>query len=239
MHVEQPGPMWANMSAPPRSIVTLPRLSPVTVAPADIGQADGQGSTTTRAIPAGPGGGKQQSGALCLARIELGAALETVLAKGFDRKSLTQPLALVRQLLSLARERAQATDPAAPALPALQDMDEAALLAELTGQLGHVAWPAWVPAVGFVVSGHKPDEADEGPSTAPEPPPPGVRCPLLAARLITAMRGPVFMRDAAPAFSGLLAPAASFEACELWLPIKPGHARAVPFVATPDSGEQS
>jgi hypothetical protein len=55
-----------------------------------------------------------------------------------------------------------------------------------------------------------------------------VICPLLAARLVSAMRGPVFMRDAAPTLAHLLdlfggtTPSGTWE---LWLPVRPGTVR--------------
>jgi hypothetical protein len=71
--------------------------------------------------------------------------------------------------------------------------------------------------------------------------PRGVGCPLLAARLVSAIRGPVFVRDAAPALSNLLdlwGGATPSGTWEIWLPIRPGQARPVP-AATPSTMEES
>ena len=97
MQPEAPTPALANMSAPPRSSVTLPRLAqsppaaqtrcPVTLPRAassgSASQASCEPSTTDRdtspqalrPVPVGPGGGKLLSNALCVAHVELPTAL--------------------------------------------------------------------------------------------------------------------------------------------------------------------
>ena len=58
--------------------------------------------------------------------------------------------------------------------------------------------------------------------------PAGISCPLLAARVVSAIRGRVFLRDAAPALSNLLnlwGGATPSGTWEIWLPVPPGTVR--------------
>lgn len=190
-----------------------------------------------RDIPVGPGGGALQSGALRIARIALGAALDAAVSPGTADTVLPQPMELLRQLVTMARRRQTGDgavalpDTSAAHLPPVDDMGEGALVDELVGWFRSMPWPDWVPPVGFIVAGRQ--EPGDGSVDAQQAP--RVRCPLLAARLITGMRGTVFLRDAAPALSSLLVKnereAAVYGVRDLWLPITPGRARAAPRLA--------
>lgn len=79
MRTESSASAFANMSAPPRSTVTLPRLASSACAsdvPCD-GPAMGAGAglQTLHRVPVGSGGGKLLSNALCVARVELPTAV--------------------------------------------------------------------------------------------------------------------------------------------------------------------
>lgn len=214
--------VWANMSAPPRSTVVMPRLgqreggegaapqaaagtaSPMPGAGASrtTGSADG-------AIVIGPGGGATLSHALCFAQVDLPAALCARLGKGYEYGRLVAPLGLARALVAVARvEAATATSARKRRSPRtelirLADLPEGALVSELAERLQAVPWPAWVPAVGFGAPlGMAPATALRYERRPPAPPP--LACPLLAARLISGLRGKVFMRDAAPTLTRLL-----------------------------------
>jgi hypothetical protein len=101
-------------------------------------------------------------------------------------------------------------------------LPEGALISELLEHLAAVPWPAWVPRLAFarwVPSSASRDWVSWSPS--------GVTSPLLAARLLSAMRGPLFLRDASLSLSGLLKVQRSGMAMtswELWLPLRPGEA---------------
>jgi hypothetical protein len=114
-------------------------------------------------------------------------------------------------------------------------LPEGALVQELAARLESIAWPEWVPRVAFVIPfGY--DTAAANPRRAPGAPK-GVACPLLAARLVSAIRGPVFLRDAAPALSNLLdlwtggTPSGTWD---IWIPVQPGQVQPVP-AATPSN----
>jgi hypothetical protein len=67
--------------------------------------------------------------------------------------------------------------------------------------------------------------------TRPPEAPRGIACPLLAARLVSAIRGPVFLRDAAPALASLLnlwGGATPSGTWEIWLPVPPGRVKPLP-----------
>jgi hypothetical protein len=84
-----------------------------------------------------------------------------------------------------------------------------------------------VPRVAFVIPFGTDIATDQ--RKAPDAPK-GVACPLLAARLVSAIRGPVFLRDAAPALSNLLSlwsGATPSGTWEIWLPVQPGQVQPV------------
>lgn len=257
MQPEAPTPALANMSAPPRSSVTLPRLAqsppaaqtrgPVTLprvaSNASTSQARCEPSTTDRdaspqalrPVPVGPGGGKLLSNALCVAHVELPTALCTYLHMTFASQHLTAPLGLARALVAIARQAGRAQGPDASRRAARREFDrviplpEGALVQELAARLESIEWPKWVPRVAFVI----PFGSDIATATdqrkAPDAPK-GVACPLLAARLVSAIRGPVFLRDAAPALSNLLSlwsGATPSGTWEIWLPVQPGQVQPV------------
>lgn len=250
MRTESSASAFGNMSAPPRSTVTLPRLASGACAsdvPCD-GSAMGAGAglQTLQRVPVGPGGGKLLSNALCVARIELPTALCAYLGVGFASQLLTAPLGLARALVAIARQASQASSTQAPSRAARLELDrviplpEGALVQELAVRLESIEWPDWVPRVAFAM----PFGSDIGAGIDRKKPPEapgGVGCPLLAARLVSAIRGPVFLRDAAPTLSNLLnlwggtTPSGTWE---IWLPIRPGQAKPVP-AATPSTTEES
>ncbi|MBK6803300.1 MAG: hypothetical protein IPG83_17960 [Novosphingobium sp.] len=186
-----------------------------------------------RELAVGPGGGKLLSQALCLARIELPIAVCAHLQMGICAPLMLKRLGLARALVAIARHGADAGRASARVraarleLDAVGDLGEAELVTELTSRIGSVDWPAWVPRACMVM--HLGSDIAVGMDRLqPAKPPKGVACPLLAARLVSAMRGPVFMRDAAPSLARLLdlfsdtTPAGIFE---LWLPVRPGSVR--------------
>ena len=231
----------ANMSAPPRSTVMLPRLGADTRTAGSAGAiaAESAQTSTPRELAVGPGGGKLLSQALCLARIELPIAVCAHLQMGICAPLLHERLGLARALVAIARHagdagRSRARVRAARLeLDAVGELGEAELVAELTSRIGSVGWPAWVPRVCMVMPLGS-DIASGVYGLKPALPPKGVVCPLLAARLVSAMRGPVFLRDGAPSLARLLdlfrgtTPSGTFE---LWLPVRPGTVR--PFMAGP------
>jgi hypothetical protein len=234
MHSEPGASILANMSAPPRSTVMLPRLA--AGIPID-GKAAG-GSTRRQSpvqdVPVGPGGGRLLSQALCLARVELPTAVCAHLRMGYGAPLLTRPLGLARALVAIARQAAG--NPGAARglsrrtrleLDRVGEVPEGELVRELTSRLASVEWPHWVPRAGMVTLVGVDIAAGavrERPPKAPE----GVTCPLLAARMVSAMRGPVFMRDTAPTLTHLLdlfGGTTLAGAWELWLPVRPGAVR--------------
>ena len=241
MRLESAAPTLANMSAPPRSTVMLPRLTPAAVASAtapDVASegsspAAAQGHQTTRDVRVGPGGGKLLSSALHLARVELPTALCAYLRMPYAAPLLTAHLGLARALVAIARQFG-ATPPVRGAGRAARlELDRVAALSEgdlvqvLAARLESVRWPDWVPRVGFAMPLGNDIGVGIDRKRPPAPPDPtkGVDCPLLAARLISAIRGAVFLRDAAPALSNLLnlwGGATPSGAWEIWLPVSPG-----------------
>ena len=246
MRPESPASTLANMSAPPFSTVTLPRLTPS--AHCD-GSAIGACADLQhpRAVPVGPGGGELLSHALCVAFVALPKAVCAYLDMGFASPLLTEPLGLARALLAIARQASQVNGPQAPSRAAqlefarVMPMSEGALIQELAARLESLRWPNWVPPVAFVTPLAM-DIADGVCGASPPAAPTGVRCPLLAARLVSAIREPVFLRDAAPALSNLLnlwggtAPSGIWE---IWLPIRPGQAKPMPVGTPATTGENS
>lgn len=214
--------VWGNMSAPPRSTVMMPRLgqreggegaAPQAAAGTASPMPGAGASRTTRAadgaIALGPGGGATLSHALCFAQVDLPAALCARLGMGYEYGRLVAPLGLARALVAVARvEAVTATSARKRRSPRtelirLADLPEGALVSELAERLQAVPWPAWVPAVGFGAPlGMDPTTALRYERRPPAPPP--LTCPLLAARLISGLRGKVFMRDAAPTLTRLL-----------------------------------
>lgn len=250
MRPESCAPTLANMSAPPRSTVTLPRLASSAFA-SDVrfdGSAMGAGAglQTPHRVPVGPDGGKLLSNALCVARVELPTAVCAYLRMGFASRLLTAPLGLARALVAIARQASQANSTQAPSRAARLELDrviplpEGALVQELAARLESIEWPDWVPRVAFAMPFGSDIAAGIDRKKPPEVPG-GVVCPLLAARLVSAIRGPVFLRDAAPALSNLLdlwggsTPSGTWE---IWLPIRPGQAQPV-LAATPSTTEES
>lgn len=239
MRTESAAPAFANMSAPPRSTVMLPRLAPGRAAPdAARSASPAQATAPLRSVPVGPGGGKLLSNALCVARVDLPTALCAHLRMSLAAPVLTAPMGLARALVAIARRidtRPAARDPCRAArleLGRVAELPEGALIQELTTLLESIEVPAWVPQAAFVL----PLASDiamlanrDRPPAAPE----GVACPLLAARLVAAIRGPVFLRKAAPGLSNLMnlqSGAIPSRAWDIWLPVEPG--RVQPLAAS-------
>jgi hypothetical protein len=247
MQAERPPPLVANMSAPPRSWVRWPRLGVATGGnAASTPQASGaiKGdpppeartiAATSRPIPVGPGGGLALSHALRLTQIDLPCAVHAALRLPMSDELLVGPLGMARALVALARRPAPGVP--APAswrqrirrdIQELGALPEGALLDELCARLAATAWPAWVPLAAIAIPLGM-DATTRLGARAPAPPP-GVGEPLLVARLVSAIRGPAFLRDAPPTLSNLLeawrGPVGS--GCwDLWLPVRPGLAHAV------------
>lgn len=235
MRIETAATAFANMSAPPRSTVSLPRL---TVEQALQGHqtAEIRASPTPRDIPVGPGGGRLLSNALCVTRVELVSTLCTHLRMSRASPILSAPLGLARALVAIARQTSgnSLTDGPESAMRIELDrvaaLSESALVHELAAWLTATALPTWVPRVAFVKQPDGDATNDDGVAGTPAASG-GIRRPLLAARLIAAMRGPVFMRDAAPSLTYLLnlwdgnVPMGTWE---IWLPIEPGRVRPAP-----------
>ncbi|HNU12595.1 MAG TPA: hypothetical protein PKJ45_14720 [Rubrivivax sp.] len=217
--------------------MTLPRLAPGADAPDAVAgrPATVAGETTAalRDVPVGPGGGKLLSNALCVARVELPTALCAHLRMGLTSQLLTAPLGLARALVAVARQAGKTASRRDPGRAARLELDrvlelpEGDLVRELTASLESTPWPGWVPRVAFVTPLGN-DIATgidrKGPPHAPK----GIGCPLLAARLVSAIRGPVFLRDAAPALANLLnlwGGATPSGTWEIWLPVAPGRVR--------------
>ncbi len=93
----------ANMSAPPRSTVMLPRLSAGAPTEGALSTGSVQHSVTLHEVPVGPGGGRLLSHALCLARVELPTSVCAHLQVGYGAPLLTRPLGLARALVAIAR----------------------------------------------------------------------------------------------------------------------------------------
>jgi len=251
MRTESSASAFANMSAPPRSTVTLPRLASSACASGvscdGSAMGAGAGSQTLHRVPVGPGGGKLLSNALCVACVELPTALCAYLEMGFASRLLTAPLGLARALVAIARQASQTNGTQAPSRAALLELDrviplpEGALVQELAARLASIEWPGWVPPVAFAMPCGS-DIAVGSDRKKPPEAPRGVACPLLCARLVSAICGPVFLRDAAPALSSLLdlwGSATPSGAWEIWLPIRPGQAQPVPAAMPLNTGESS
>lgn len=226
---------FANMSAPPRSTVVMPRLERRASAESDGADA-GEAVAAARpvappAMPVGPGGGEVVSNAVCFACTDLPAALCARFGVGFQNPRLTAPLGLARALVALARVMAKSA-PSAGSRGAVRmeltrviTVPEGALVGELAERLASVPWPEWVPPVGFgVYLGMDPAAAALCQARAPAPP--AFACPLIAARLIAGLRGRVFMRDAPPTLSRLLDlwQGDTRSGCwEFWTPVRDGR----------------
>ena len=253
MRPEPGASILANMSAPPRSVVMLPRLA---------ARRPGEGEPTggaaksdspvrgvpLRDVPVGPGGGRLLSQALCLARVDLPTAVCAHLRLGFGAPLLRRPLGLARALVVIARHDGNPNNASAKRgrsraarleLDRDGELPEGELVRELTSRLEAVEWPHWVPRIGMVT----PFGMDVAIGVVPQPPPrapKGVTCPLLAARVVSAIRGPVFMRDMAPSITHLLdlfggtTPSGIWE---LWLPVRPGTVR--PLALAPSKASHS
>jgi len=217
MRPERAPAPFANMSAPPRSTVVMPRLerrASAEIDGADVGDAVAAARPVAPrdappAIPVGPGGGAVVSNAVCFACTDLPAALCARFGVGFQNPRLTAPLGLARALVAVARVMAKSA-PSAGSCGAVRReltrviaVPEGPLVGELAARLASVPWPEWVPPVGFgVYLAMDPAAAARGEARAPATP--VLACPLLAARLIAGLRGRVFMRDAPPTLSRLL-----------------------------------
>jgi hypothetical protein len=224
------------MSAPPRSVVTLPRLGVDAAAASTAGQGDAEKSAratnpAVRDLAVGPGGGQRLSHALCVAVVDLPTALCAFLQVPFSMPSLRRPLGLARALVAVARQARPGLDPPEHAEATRQELartrklGEAALIEELLTRVSSVPWPAWVPRVACARPLGRDIAQGRGGSRPPSPPP-GVDCPLQAARLVSAVRGAVFLRDAAPALTHLLTlwgGEVVSGSWQLWLPVRPGE----------------
>ena len=230
---------FANMSAPPRSTVVMPRLARRETAKGDSGDS-GDAAAAARpvappvarpATPVGPGGGAVVSNAVCFARVELPAALCARFGVGYGNARLTAPLGLARALVALARVMATSA-PSAGSRGAVRmeltrviEVPEGPLVGELAERLASVPWPQLVPPVGFgAYLAMDPAAAARGQARAPAAP--ALACPLLAARLIAGLRGRVFMRDAPPTLSQLLdlwQGDARSGSWEFWTPVRDGR----------------
>lgn len=251
MRTESSTSAFANMSAPPRSTVMLPRLASSACAsgvPCDgSAMGAGAGSQPLHRVPVGPGGGKLLSNALCMAYVELPTALCAYLQMGFASRLLTAPLGLARALVAIARQTNPANSIQATGRAVRLELDlvislpEGALVRELAARLESIEWPGWVPPVAFAMACGSDIAAGIDRKKPPEAPR-GVGCPLLAARLVSAIRGPVFLRDAAPALSNLLdlwGGATPSGIWEIWLPIRPGQTKPEPATTSSNTGERS
>ena len=173
------------------------------------------------------------SNALCMARVELPRAVCSHLRMRFNAPLLRAHLGLARALVAIARH-ANETRPtpgagrsARTAFDRVADLPEGDLVQELTARLESTAWPDWVPRVGFVMPLGN-DIATGIDRKSPPDAPAGISCPLLAARVVSAIRGTVFLREAAPALSNLLnlwGGATPSGTWDIWLPVQPGTVR--------------
>jgi hypothetical protein len=226
----------ANMSAPPRSVVTLPRLGVDAAAASTAGQRDAEKlacatNPAVRTLAVGPGGGQRLSHALCVAVVDLPTALCAFLRVPLSMPSLRRPLGLAQALVAVARRARPGLGPPEHAEAAREELartrklGEAALVEELLTRVSTVPWPGWVPRVACARPLGRDIAQGQGGSCPPSPPP-GVDCPLLAARLVSAVRGAVFLRDAAPALTHLLTlwgGEVASGSWQLWLPVRPGQ----------------
>jgi len=226
------------MSAPPRSIVQVPRLR----APDKPADAPAVPGTHARVVAVGPGGGRRLTHALCIAKVEVSVAVCTRLRMGMGAQVLTQRLGFARALVAIGRNRDAPGDPGCAAgnllatLDGLKALPEQSLLGELFEVIAGTPWPAWVPPVAMarcVAITHATDMGVGPPRYLSS----GEACPLMAARLVAAIHGPLFLRDRAPSIAELLEirrfpiPALAWE---LWLPVLPGSVR----VATANQGDR-
>jgi hypothetical protein len=243
---ESGGALLANMSAPPRSTVMLPRLTlrAEGIAGSGSGSDPAAGFTVGSHAWVGPGGGARLSQALCVARVDLPRAVCAYLRTPMNAPQLSTAPGLACALIAIARCAAVGLAHGTPVdtrrLHASHERDralrlefdrlasasDAAIVNELPACLASVAWPEWVPAVDFAMPLGQ--DVATGVFVDDVPPPPeGVTCPLLAVRLIAAIRGPVFLRNAAPTLSSLLGlrhGPTRLPTVEIWRPITPGAA---------------
>jgi hypothetical protein len=170
-----------------------------------------------------------------MARVELSTAVCAHLHMSFSAPLLTAHLGLARALVAIARCPGETSGSLTSGRAARLELDrvaelaEGALVQELAGRLESTEWPDWVPRVAFAMPLGN-DMATGIDRRRPPDAPKGVGCPLLAARLVSAIRGPVFLRDAAPALSNLLnlwGGAAPLSTWEIWVPVRPGQVRPV------------
>jgi len=223
----------ANMSAPPRSTVMLPRLVAGAATEADPEVDPARSPGPSRDVPVGPGGGRRLSHALCLARVELPTAVCAHLHMAYAAPLLTQPLGLARALVAIARRAGDACATRSQVRAARLELErvgklpEGELVRELTSRLESVEWPHWMPPVGMVTPLGIDTAVGVLRRKAPQPPS-GIACPLLAAKVVSAIRGPVFVRDAPPTLTHLLdlfGAATPSGVWELWLPVRPATPR--------------
>jgi hypothetical protein len=173
------------------------------------------------------------SNGLCVARVELPRAVCAYLRKPFAAPLLTAHLGLARALVAIARQANKTNGPPPTGRAARLELDRVAMLQEgdlvqeLAARLQSTEWPSWVPRVAFAMPLGNDPAAGIARRRVPDVPE-GIACPLLATRLVSAIRGPLFLRDAAPALSNLLnlwsgtTPSGTWE---IWLPVPPGRVK--------------
>jgi hypothetical protein len=204
MHAESTA-LLQNMSAPPRSVVKLPRLA-------------------VRGA-AGP------SNARCVAVVDLPTAVCVQLDRPCNWAPLLAQLGLARAVLALLRQdESQPTAGDVPGnaalhaeLAVLATHSDAQVVNELGQRLVAPSWPTEVPgiAIAEACSNHLPKGRDE--HLTPERPD-GIVDAVLAVRLASRIRGPLFLRDAAPSLSHLLElgqgpqPTGSWRLWQAWRP---------------------
>jgi hypothetical protein len=251
-------PALANMSAPPRSVVTLPRLAPAAAMP----QADTAAEDGAVAVSVGPGGGEALSCAVKLARLTLPESLCATLQLPLSDSRVAAPLGVARALVALARHAALIDGALGRGTPLAEGgadqhstsgpqvhlaeawrrkarrelgrvarLGEGALLQELAARLEEIPLAPWVPPVAVAISMGQDPCQRVFERQVPATPTHAVTCPLLTARLVAGIRGTVFLREAPPTLSQLLtlwSTSVPSGAWELWLPLAPARYQCVP-----------
>jgi hypothetical protein len=219
--------LWQNMSAPPRSTVTLPRMAAPGQAAAGNGRGLARGSWPIAQIAIGPGGGRILTNAVCVGKVLLAHALCAWLGIAMNHELLSRRLGAARLWLALLRARAGVTPRnVLEQGTSLCTMGDGELLAELAARVSDLTLPQWVP--GFAVAqaiGADLAEAisDSVPSILPGR---AVADPWTAARLGAAIHGPLLLRARMPSLEHLLEiPGRSTPSLAwiLWRPAPVGH----------------